>query len=1002
VRWWWPGNDVELHELGRELEVLADHGFGGVELQAFDAALDPAAGEDEMERRRSVDTAAYFANVKEMLTRADITGIGVDLTLGSGWPTARTDIPLSESMQMLVWGEATVAGGGERTVPLPPPAKPAFYEVADMAAAFGEPMATWLPEQAALVTVLAARVTGGERASNPLVLDDGLELDPKSVLVLTDTVKDNAVTFSPGPGDWLVIAFYRMPDGQAPVLHALGSPAFVINHLDADVVDASLEHWLGKRTGLSDPPAPHLRCVFVDSFELKNERLFTDDLLAEFQSRRGYDLTPLLPAVVLPGADNNMFDGGGLRRRSPFSLGEDDERVRFDYAHTVSDLFIERFVERTSSWSDASLRIQAYGLDADIVRAAALSDIPEAEQLYAGGSELFLRLVSSGAHLSPGPTGDPRLVSAEALVWEARTYMTTPAKVRAAVDKLVAAGINHVVYHGFPYRKTEGYGQTGWHPFCSPFGGAGTFTSNVGEASPFWPYTKQVNDYVARIQTLMRQGEAANGILVYYPFLGASAALVRMEEHDELFFNGHFPGESGGPGANPLFALVDSLFGKKEPPPSAVWLEQAWPTLRSLDQAGHAWDFVSDDIAREGLRAPDCPSVKAPDGDREPCVGGVPTNVFVGQVGYRGILFFQVPHVSPDVAERIADAAEAGVPVVVVGDPPQRQPGFLDHDAGDARVKAAMMRVMAASTTAAVSSPGGAGQALVQAGAIPHLPGFSGNEVRHNIRVGAQEPPSHALHALLFNPEPEPREVSFEWPTGCTSGYWVDAWADRWWPADPESRIEARLPALGSLLFLCNYRPPQPGEGPAEGMPPWAGTDSDDGALGNPGVPILLGPWRLAVEGPDAAGGLFDETLTDLSDWRDVEALRYCSSQGIYTAQLALEPAPGSRYFLRAADVRGAAEVRVNGKRGADLLVPPYVVEVTDLLSSGSNSFEIRLVPPLRNRLVGLAQAGDPDYPQFVTDPERLAPTGLVGTVELAEWPSASLRNSEQMEGRGQ
>src|ERR1700759_5371487 len=33
ARWWWPGNFVDSTELKREIDVLAGHGFGGVEIQ---------------------------------------------------------------------------------------------------------------------------------------------------------------------------------------------------------------------------------------------------------------------------------------------------------------------------------------------------------------------------------------------------------------------------------------------------------------------------------------------------------------------------------------------------------------------------------------------------------------------------------------------------------------------------------------------------------------------------------------------------------------------------------------------------------------------------------------------------------------------------------------------------------------------------------------------------------------------------------------------------------
>ena len=66
--------------------------------------------------------------------------------------------------------------------------------------------------------------------------------------------------------------------------------------------------------------------------------------------------------------------------------------------------------------------------------------------------------------------------------------MTTPLKIKAAADKLFASGINALVFHGFPYRVLQGYDETGWHPFASPFRGASTVSSVISETSPFWRF----------------------------------------------------------------------------------------------------------------------------------------------------------------------------------------------------------------------------------------------------------------------------------------------------------------------------------------------------------------------------------------------------------------------------------------------------------------------------------------------------------------------------------
>ena len=61
------------------------------------------------------------------------------------------------------------------------------------------------------------------------------------------------------------------------------------------------------------------------------------------------------------------------------------------------------------------LRAQSYGVDLDVMRAAGATPLPEAEQLYAGGSEMFLKMVSSGAMLYGRSH-----VSAESMVWLGR------------------------------------------------------------------------------------------------------------------------------------------------------------------------------------------------------------------------------------------------------------------------------------------------------------------------------------------------------------------------------------------------------------------------------------------------------------------------------------------------------------------------------------------------------------------------------------------------------
>src|SRR5690349_20197539 len=54
ARWWWPGNDVTKEELQREINLFADNGFAGVEVQPMNLSI-PTANEEERKKVTSWD-----------------------------------------------------------------------------------------------------------------------------------------------------------------------------------------------------------------------------------------------------------------------------------------------------------------------------------------------------------------------------------------------------------------------------------------------------------------------------------------------------------------------------------------------------------------------------------------------------------------------------------------------------------------------------------------------------------------------------------------------------------------------------------------------------------------------------------------------------------------------------------------------------------------------------------------------------------------------------------
>ena len=914
VRWWWPGGDVEDGELAREVGVLVAAGIGGAEIQAFAAALNPDASEDELESRYSWGTDGFHVHVSAALNAAEAEGLEISLTLGSGWPAGGDHLGPEDSLKTLLTSEHPVTGPGTATITLTGPDQAPFYQIAESAEAMGEPMARYMGDQASLVSVVAGKVVDGARDPNPLVLTDQVWLDPASIVVLTDQVAGDILEWEVPSGSWVVVGFWAGPDGEYVSLNAYPWKAWVADHMDAAAMTDTLDHLL-------DPVLGHqaLTGFFIDSFELKAERLWAADFLEEFRARRGYDPEPWLPVVMVPGADNHIFDGAGIPRSAPFALGADDARVRHDWQHTVSDLFIERTVKTSTNWAEARglrSRIQAYGVAIDVIAAAGSAHVPEAEQLYAGGSEFFIKGVSAGAHLA-----GRSVVSAESMVWSGKDHMLTPTKLKAAADKLFTAGVNRILFHGFPYRKQEGYGDQGWHPFSSPWSGAGTYASNVGESSPYWEFMPKINRYLARAQWALRQGIPDTDVAVYYPFLGFSAALGRLDDWDEELYKGAFPGEPGDD-RDALFDLVDAILGPADPGPAVDWMRQVKPLLEDLEAQGLTWEWVNDSALAT--------AVVLEDG-----------RIQLGEAAYGAVFVANAPWMEVAAAEALAAAHAGGAEIVVEGPSPAQTPG-LDTAGLDDQVAAAALG----------------------SGSWPDATFFAGDGIR-SIRRRID----NDAHLVFFR-NPAASTVSLSIPMeGCAAALLLDPWEGTFRQVEEGIRDEILAP-WGSRILTCGLAPPALEDG-------WVDVTGHEFRS-----TVGVDTWELRVTGADVAGGEVVMDAGDLPDWRDVEALRYSSSPGVYTGRVAFDVAPAGLAVIRLGAVDGAARVWVNGTDAGAALVPPFDVDVTGMLLDGDNELEVTVIPPLRNRLVGHGLAGAAEYPQYAKD-ETLVPVGLRGPVEV-------------------
>lgn len=904
ARWWWPGNDVTEEELRREIGVLDKAGFGGAEIQAFNKGFDiDHMPEAEQKRVNAFATPLFFEHVGAAIDEARKHGMFIDYTFGSGWPFGGGyDITPELASIELRWTHLSVAGPAKfhERVEVPsiddgdPSNPPAWLK------GLPDGWAERMRKRTKVVAVVAVRGSdarwewnqGGGRQRS--AAKSG-ELEAGSSVDLTAHLEpDGTLSWDVPAGTWQVFVFSQAPTGQRVNAGAGEGPQFVMDHLSEEAFAAH-----AKRVG--DDAMPYigryfgdgLRAVFCDSLEVGANLFWSDDFLAEFKRRRGYDLLPYLPILKV---QSYWEPYGAFVDRPIYEMAEIGNAVRHDYRQTVSDLMAERFYGQFNKWAHEHKllsRTQAHGSPTDVLRVYGEADIPETEDLFADGGYDFLKMAASAAHVY-----GRAIVGSESFVWSNGVYETTPEKVKVAADELLTAGVNAIVYHGFGYIM-PGLPAPGWHPFTGRFGD-GNYSSQFNELNPLWPYYALLNDYMARVQYLSQTGTNVAAVAVY---------------------------------------RNDLTHGADEAPPVPK-LNQA------LMDLGYNYDHINVDAL---LRARVRDKMLVTEGGAE----------------YQALVLPALDAIDAALAEKMQSWASAGLPIMFAERMPGRSDGLVESAQ---RVQAAMeaMRglpnvVVAGNGAGLVTVPEQIGEPNVRfhGKAVPFMQKRIGKMNAYFLR---NETDTQRRLIVEFRAEGAP-ELWDPW-TGKVAAV-AGARRKGSWTA-----IDLDLDPFGSALIVFDPE-----------------SDSHAATAKLPGTlmrvdPIGAGGWKLAATGlvPSGKTAEIRRELPELIDWSLDSELRGFSGRGVYTTTFSVADASG-RLILDLGTVREVAEVAVNGKHAATLLLRPYQVEITGLVRPGENTLEIAVTNTLYNAMA----LRDPRafHPGPVENPSGLMSSGLIGPVAM-------------------
>ena len=446
MRWWWFGSAVEKTELERELRAMKQGGIGGVEVQP----VYPVALDDPEHGFRNLPYLSdeFIDALRLAAQKARELGLRMDITLGSGWPYGGPHVPVTEAAGRLRCDRISVPANAS-SIPLPNLEN-------------GEKL-------------IAAFLASPEGTKQILAIEAGhlrLPRDRKGVQT--------------------VLFFISSRTGQQVKRPAVNAEGFVLDHYDRAAIDHHLKA-VGDRLLQAFGPNPPY-AVFSDSLEVYGSD-WTSDLPAEFRKRRGYDLTPFLPALV-------------------GDIGPKTADVRHDWGQTLTELAEERYLIPIREWAQrhgTRFRSQTYGIPPVMLSSNALVDLPEGEGSQWRGFSTT-RWASSASHLY-----GRQVTSSETWTWlHSPTFRATPLDMKAEADLHFLQGINQLIGHGWPYAPPIA-GEPGWR-----FYAAAVFNDH----NPWWMVMPEITKYLQRVSFLLRQGKPANDIALYLPTEDALAGFT--------------------------------------------------------------------------------------------------------------------------------------------------------------------------------------------------------------------------------------------------------------------------------------------------------------------------------------------------------------------------------------------------------------------------------------------------------------------------------------------
>lgn len=334
-------------------------------------------------------------------------------------------------------------------------------------------------------------------------------VNSKDIIDVTDKLRpDGTLAWTPPKGDWSILWMGYSLTGEVNHPATPEATGLEVDKLNADHVRAHLDAYLGpvakELNGLIGDKG--LKYILTDSWEAGDEN-WTEAMVREFKTRRGYDPTPFLPVLTGRVVDSAQVSDDFL----------------WDFRRTLADLLAENHYGTITRYAKAhglgyygEATGAAWPTVADGMLAKSLTDIPMGEfwAMSFGGEAAAFQGVRSDEFpadivetASTAHVYGKSLVAAESFTSSQPLWTVAPWNLKWVADRYMAMGVNRLVIHTSPHQP-DTVGKPGLT--LGPFGQ--TFTRNEawGELAKPWV------EYLSRSSYMLQQGVPVADLLYFY------------------------------------------------------------------------------------------------------------------------------------------------------------------------------------------------------------------------------------------------------------------------------------------------------------------------------------------------------------------------------------------------------------------------------------------------------------------------------------------------------